>query len=376
MQNHEKNPTHVGVVFLIVGCSPVVQSRQFSESDLQTAVAGTMESFAYQSATTNTPLPTINEITLDALTTASTSIPTMPSPINLLLPTPLSSDNFSTPILFDVNGTYKDIMVDAIPAGETRMFSINAMQGQVMAVSTWRQGGSEYYLPEFRIMGVDGTILCPTRNRQCMFWHGVLPSTQNYFLIFTADPNLEAASFMMRVAVNPPGVKEQYFQYKNSASGVSLTFSDLFAPTGGFLDGYISTGNYKIQPDFILHLIDTNAFESTNLDAVYLTIGSTRDAQIANTCLETDWNGLAEQTVGTEIINGYEFFHTRRDGVGSGHYGEQEIYRMILGSVCYEVIYHIHSVDIGYLSSGTVVEFNRSAILQKLNDVFYSFTID
>jgi hypothetical protein len=267
-------------------------------------------------------------------------------------------------------------MVDTIPAGETRAFSINAMQGQIMSVSTWRQDGPENYIPQIQILGGDGTTLCPLVNRQCTFWRGVLPSTQNYFVIFTADPNWESASFMMRVAVNPPGVEKQLFQYRNVTTGVSLTYGDEFAPTGGFLDGYISTGNYKIQPEFILHLIDTNAFENTNLDAVYVTIGSTRDAQIVTTCLDTDWNGLVEQAGGTETINGYEFFHTRRDGVGSGHYGEQENYRMILGSGCYEVIYHIHSVDIGYLSPGTVVEFNRSSIIQKLNDVFYSFTIN
>ena len=369
-------PLMLGVIFLIVGCSPVLQSRQFSESDLQTAVAGTMESFAYQSATTSTLLPPINESTENALPIVSTSTPTLPSPINLPLPTPLSSDTFSTPILFDVNGTYKDIVVDTIPAGETRAFSINATQGQIMSVSIWRQDGTENYLPQIRILGVDGATLCPPVNRQCLFWHGILPSTQNYFVIYTADPDWEAASFMMRVAINPPGVKEQYFQYKNSASGVSLTYSDLFAPTGGFLDGYITTGNYKIQPEFILHLIDTKAFENTNLDAVYMTIGSTRDSQITSTCLETNWNGLTEQAVGVENLYGYNIFHSKRDGVAAGHIGEQEIYRMLYNETCYEIIYHIHSVDIGNSTVGTSIKYDRSAIIKELDDIFSSFAVN
>lgn len=36
-------PLMLEVIFLIVGCSPTVQDRQFSGSDLQTAVAGTAE---------------------------------------------------------------------------------------------------------------------------------------------------------------------------------------------------------------------------------------------------------------------------------------------------------------------------------------------
>jgi hypothetical protein len=194
-------------------------------------------------------------------------------------------------------------------------------------------------------------------------------------VIFTADPNWEAASFMMRVAVNPPGVNWQYFQYRNASSGISLTYNDAFAPTGAFLDGYITTGNYKIQPDLILHLIDTKAFESTNLSAVYMTIGSTNDSQIVSTCLDTEWNGLTEQVVGTETVNGYDFFHTKRGGAAAGHYGDQEIYRLIYNNVCYEVIYHIHSVDIGVHASDAAIEFDRNAIIQELDHIFSSFKI-
>ena len=181
---------------------------------------------------------------------------------------------------------------------------------------------------------------------------------------------------MMRVAVNPPGMDKQYFQYRNESTGISLTYNDAFAPTGGFHDGYISSGNYKIQPDLILHLIDTKAFENTNLSAVYMTIGSTGGVQLVKSCLDIDWNGLPEQVVGTETINGYEFFHTNRGGVAAGHVGEQEIYRMVHGNVCREIIYHIHSVNTGNYLPGTVVEFDRSSIIQKLNAIFASFEIN
>lgn len=363
------------LVFLVAACLPSELNQQPNSPALQTAIANTSQAYSQQPTAIITSPSPIETNTEAGLVVESTPTLNSPSLNNLPISTPLYSDPFSRTILFDTNGTYKDIVVDSIPAGESRTFSINAMKGQIMSVSIWRYDGAESYLPKFRIMSADGAILCPAANQQCLFWRGVLPSTQNYFVIFTADPSWAAASFMMRVAINPLGVEKQYFQYKNSATGVALTYSDLFAPTGGFLDGYISTGSYKIQPEFILHLIDAKAFENTNLNATYMTIGSTRDSQITSTCLETNWNGLTEQVVGVENLYGYDVLHSKRDGVASGHLGEEDIYRMLYNKTCYEIIYHIHSVDIGYLASGTVA-FDRSAIIQEMNDIFSSFAIN
>jgi hypothetical protein len=307
------------------------------------------------------------------ITSTATSIePSLPQ----LVTVPALPDNTPYPIQFDVNGTYQDLIVDGIPAGENRMFSVKAMKGQIMSIATWRQAGMDNYIPQIQIKGADGTVLCPKENSQCMFWRGILPSSQDYYLTFTADANSDAAGFIMRVAINPLGVDKQFFEYRNESTGVLLTYNDVFAPTGGLFDSYISTGNYIIQPDLILHLIDTKAFENTNLSAVYMTIGSTREAQLVQSCLDSDSIRQSEQTAGTETINGYEFSHTKREGVAAGNFGEQEIYRMVYGKSCYEIIYHIHSVNIGNYLPGSVVEFDRSAVIKELSDIFSSFRIN
>jgi hypothetical protein len=307
------------------------------------------------------------------ITSTATSIePSLPQ----LVTVPELPGNIPYPIQFDVNGTYQDLIVDGIPAGENRMFSVKAMKGQIMSIATWRQAGMDNYIPQIQIKGADGTVLCPKENSQCMFWRGILPSSQDYYLTFTADANWDAAGFIMRVAINPPGVEKQFFQYRNESTGLLLTYNDAFAPTGGLFDSYISTGNYIIQPDLILHLIDTKAFEKTNLSAVYMTIGSTREAQSVQSCLDLDSISQSEQAVGTETINGYEFSHTKRKGVAAGNFGEQEIYRMVYGNTCYEIIYHIHSVNIGNYLPRSVVEFDRSTIIKELSDIFSSFRIN
>jgi hypothetical protein len=333
----------------------------------QTDVLETPKTFPQHSSASTSTVDT------PRITSTATSIePSLPQ----LVTVPALPDNTPYPIQFDVNGTYQDLIVEGIPAGKNRMFSVKAMKGQIMSIATWRQDGTDNYIPQMQIKGADGTILCPKDNSQCMFWRSILPSSQDYYLTFAADANWDAAGFVMRVAINPPGVDKQFFQYRNESTGILLTYNDAFAPTGGLFDSYISTGNYIIQPDLILHLIDTNAFERTNLSAVYMTIGSTREAQLVQSCLDLDSISQPEQAVGTETINGYEFSHTKREGVAAGNFGEQEIYRMVYGDACYEIIYHIHSVDTGNYLPGSVVEFDRSAVIKELNDIFSSFRIN
>ncbi len=376
------------VILLVPACSSDSTSQQFTESDTQTAVLGSVQASTQQptnnilpqTAVVETPqtllqhssVSTSIEDTLRITSTATLTEPSLPQ----LVRVPALPDNVPYPIQFDVNGTYEDFIVDSIPAGKNRMFSAKAMKGQIMSIATWRQDGMDNYIPQIQIKGADGTVLCPKDNSQCMFWRGSLPSSQDYYLTFTADANWEAASFIMRVAINPPGVDKQFFQYRNESTGVLLTYNDAFAPTGGLFDSYISTGNYRIQPDLILHLIDTKAFEKTNLSAVYMTIGSARDARFVESCLDIDSISQSEQAAGTETINGYEFSHTKREGVAAGNFGEQEIYRMVYSNACYEIIYHIHSVNIGNYLPGTVVEFDRSAIIRELSNIFSSFRIN
>ncbi len=272
-------------------------------------------------------------------------------------------------IQFAANGTYADI-TDAIAFGSSKTYSINAMKGQIMSISVLPQipDGGWGYIP-MQIKGADGSILCPqSADSDCMFWRGVLPSSQDYYVTLT--PNGDVPKFVMRVAINPPGKDAQYFPYNNPVTGLSLTYPDTFAPAIPVV------GNYKIIPELALHLIDAGAYDKTNLSEVYLFISSTSDTQVVTTCTEPNQNGGGpEQVVGNEVVNGYTFVHSTSAGVGAGNIYEQEIYRMVNKNICYEVTYFIHSTNIGNYPPGIVTEFDRNAITQKLYSVFSTFTI-
>lgn len=275
----------------------------------------------------------------------------------------------SNVIQFKANGTYTDI-TDTIATGSSKTYSINAMKGQIMSISIFPQvpeGGWGYIPMQFK--GADGSILCPQlADSECMFWRGVLPSSQDYFVTLT--PNGDVPKFVMRVAINPPGKDAQYFQYNNPETGVSLTYPDTFAPAIPVV------GNFKTDPDLTLHFIDSKVYDKTNLSEVYLFISSTSDSQVVATCTESNQNGGSqEQVIGNEVVNGFTFVHSTSEGAGAGNYYQQEIYRMADLNVCYEVIYFIHYTNIGHYPPGTVTEFDSDALMQKLYGIFSTFTI-
>lgn len=274
-------------------------------------------------------------------------------------------------IQFQENGTYVDI-ADSLGVGSSKTYSISAMEGQIMSISTLPQipDGNWGYV-DLTIKGTDGTVLCPKLpDTACAFWRGVLPSSQNYSVTLTIDTDMDTLPFVMRVAINPPGKDYQYFQYTNEKTGLSLTYPDTFAPA---VPVY---GNYKIPPELALHLIDSKTYEKTNLSEAYLFVGSSSDAQIVATCTEPNPNGGGfEQITDNEVVNGYTFVHSTSGDAGAGNFYQQEVYRMVNENVCYEVIYFIHSTNIGNYTLGTVNEFDKDALMQQFNSIFSTFTI-
>lgn len=283
-------------------------------------------------------------------------------------PVPVPSRE-SNVIKFAANGTYVNL-TDTIASGASKTYSINAMKGQIMSVSALPQipEGDWGYL-SLKIKGEDGNDLCPKApDTECLFWRGLLPASQDYFVTLT--PNGNVPQFILRVAVNPPGKDVQYFQYANPSTGVSLTYPDTFAPSASVY------GNYKITPELTLHLIDSKTYEKTNLSEVYLFISSSSDSQVVATCTEPNqMGGSPEQIVGNEVVNGYTFVHSTSEGAGAGNYYEQEVYRLVNKKVCHEVIYFIHYTNAGNYPPGTITEFDRDALTQKFLSIFNTFTI-
>ena len=300
-----------------------------------------------------------------AATATSAMSPTLRATNTSVSPPVISPPDSVSPIRFGPNGTYADVL-DSIMAEKSKTYSVNAMKGQVMSISFHQNDESDWTLITMRIVGADGSVLCAS---DCEFWRGVLPATETYYV--TVTPAADALEFMMRVAINPPGMATQTFLYENKYRNASLTYTDLFAPAL-FSLAQVS----KIQPELVLQFIDTQSYANTNLFEAYLLFGSSTDAQTLSTCTQPASLAGPETVIGDVTINGVSFTKSEGGGVGAGNIYEQTYYRSIHNGTCYEITYFMHYGNIGNYDPGTVKQFDRAALLQKFDQILSTLVLE
>lgn len=281
------------------------------------------------------------------------------SATNTAIPSPaVNPGSSASPIQFGPNGTYADVL-DSITAGKSKTYSVRALKGQVMSISLHQNDEAEWTYITMQIIGADNSVLCAD---DCEFWRGILPATEEYFV--TVTPAADTVNFMMRVAINPPGAATQSFVYENKYRNASFSYNDMFAPAF-FPNGQVS----KIQPEFVLQFIDTQAYKNTNLIEAYFLFGSSTDAQLVAACTEPASLAGPETVVGEVSINGVSFTRSEASGVGAGNIYEQTYYRAAHNGTCYEITYFVHYGNIGNYNPGTVKEFDRTALIQKFDQI-------
>jgi len=273
------------------------------------------------------------------------------------------------PIHFVANGTFIDI-ADSIPAGKSKTYSINATKGQIMSISIRQSSEGEWTYISMQVIGADGTTLCPLFvSTECTFWRGVLPASQDYFVTIT--PVADALNFTMRVAINPSGLTTQSFRYLAESGNVSFNYTDEFAPVR-FTEASVS----KVTPEIALQYIDTQAYTKTNLLEADFLFGSTTQGDIVQSCTQPASLGGPENVVGNVNINGIDFTRSEAIGVAAGNIYEQIYHRAVLHDVCYEIIFFVHSANIGvYAPDAGVKEFDRAALLQRFEDIISTLVI-
>jgi hypothetical protein len=305
-------------------------------------------------------------------TPSSSELPTQsptatPPPIPTFTSTALPPGEGTYPIQFVANGTFIDI-VDSIPAGKSKTYSINALKDQVMSISIRQSSDGEWTYIPMEIKGADGTTFCPLlHNVDCTFWRGELPASQDYFV--KISPVADALNFTMRVAINPPGMATQSFKF--ASRNISFSYDDDFAPVR-----FPGAPIYKIEPEFALQYIDTKAYANTNLLEAYFLLGSTTQNDILQSCTQPASLGGPENIVGNVDINGINFTRSEATGVATGNIYEQIYHRAVVGDSCYEVTFFIHSTNIGvYAPDAGVKEFDRAALLQRFEDTLSTLVI-
>jgi photosystem II stability/assembly factor-like uncharacterized protein len=298
------------------------------------------------------------------ITKVDTSLPT-PTPI----PTGTFEPTLTPNVAFDRNAnayrirfapeaTWVEIN-DTISVNESKHYVLSAMRGQIMSVSI-PQG------PAFSVVvaGADQKSLTDPHNLH-PFWRGTLPSTQDYFVTIESQVT---APFTLRIAINPPGQETQDFGFADMQYSVILGYPDEFAPTT--VQAPIDN---KGTPLLALTFIDPSFYYPiTNLNEADVILTATAEPAIVSTCTEPLAN--RDETVsGNVTINNYTFTRTEFIGAAAGNRYDQISYRTVMDHKCFEVIFLIHSTDIGNYPPGAVVAFDRTALLKKFEAVLDTF---
>jgi hypothetical protein len=120
-----------------------------------------------------------------------------------------------------------------------------------------------------------------------------------------------------------------------------------------------------IRPDFY--------GPTTNLSEAYFMFSAMNDPQTVAGC--TQPLPQLETVIGQKNINGYTFTQSEAIGVAAGNIYDQVIYRTVSNTICYEIVFYMHSGNIGNYTPGTVVEYDRAGLLNKFEQVLSTFSV-
>lgn len=268
-------------------------------------------------------------------------------------------------IRFEPNATWIEIVDQIDTAGGSRQYVLDALQYQVMSVSI-SPGQEDAWSFPLDVRAADGTSLCPAQpDRECDFWRGSLPATQDYYITVHAPA---AGRYTMRVAINPPGLARQFFVYTDAQRSFELDYSDEFAPTS-----HLPTGNlYKGVPLLVLDFINPDFYDFSNLDEAAFMLNEIRDPQEKAACMDPGPN--------TEMktVNGQTYAYTPLSGVAAGHLGEQLTYRILHRDTCYEIVFDTFSFSIENMAPELAAKYHvydRERLLQKFEEILATFTL-
>ena len=292
-------------------------------------------------------------IPIPTLIPTATPEPTDPSSLVL------DSNTNAYRIRFAPNATWVEVN-DTIAAKTTRRYVLSATQGQMMGVSIL-QGLAALSV---EVAGADKKLLSDSRVPSS-FWRGSLPSTQDYILTVAS---YAATPLTMRVSINPPEQAAQNFSFSDKKYQVALNYTDEFATILAEPPAV-----HKGASLLTLTFIDPAVyFPTTNLGDSYLMLNVAEDPAIVATCTQPSTHPI-ETVTGQVTINGVSFTRAEVNVGAAGNFFDQISYRTVFNNKCFEVIFLFHSINIGSYSPGSLVEFDRAALIKKFEAVFDTF---
>jgi hypothetical protein len=147
----------------------------------------------------------------------------------------------------------------------------------------------------------------------------------------------------------------------NSQYGYELYYPDAFSEISSPFAPLMI-----VDPLEGLELVDQRYLSGTNLKQVQVGIGATSNSSIVSSCLDYGED---------EIISSIPYKKVESSEAGGGSIYWQINYRTLQKGTCYEVGFVIAYSNMDMYASGSVVEFDKNALLQEINQLMSTFLI-
>jgi hypothetical protein len=122
-------------------------------------------------------------------------------------------------------------------------------------------------------------------------------------------------------------------------------------------------------------LVNNKYYQATNLKEASVVIGARDETEDLANCLKPEplstYKG--KELPQGKVINGVAFYEDFIREGAAGNWYEKVSYRTLYKDTCYEIALFTHSTNIGAYEPGTVLEFEKDEVLEKLDRVFATF---
>jgi hypothetical protein len=241
----------------------------------------------------------------------------------------------------------------------TDRYVLRALAGQILIVDI-----AAPHPVLLHVWGADGTVL-KSDMEGTAHWQGTLSSTQDYFVELVST-GLEI-EYQMTVTIPALAAPTPAWNvYRNAEYNFEVQY-----PADFDISVDCTAAALIGDPIVGFRLMGAQYYSATNLSEACVMVGVGQGEEARSTCLTPTIPH--EESMGTKEINSVIFNQSSRVEGAVGNVYDVTRYRTLYDGACYEIALYLHSHNIGVYEPGTVSEFDRETVMDRLTKVLYTF---
>ncbi len=192
-----------------------------------------------------------------------------------------------------------------------------------------------------------------------------------FFITFSAAVIMSiTSSSILKTGIvkkNQANIIRDWTTYQNKQHGFQIKYDNNDFIVNTKFTGLVDNDKRILE----LNLINGKYYRGTNLDSAGLYIIMDEATQF--NCLNPPKDMGILISIKEVDINGTTFIMSETEEGAMSHTYEKNIYSTIRNNKCYRIVLFISTTEIGAFDPGTVAQFRRAEVLEKLHEVITTF---